>query len=103
MGTNSKVTITERQRSWLLGQAKREQYSVSCVGTIYMEKCFYKITQCRTHISGKVIQNKYNIEKMFTIKFKTYPFLTEVGNIYDLERIERDGYTFEIITPQVHK
>ena len=110
MKGNSKVTITEKQRNWLLGQAKKDGIHVGFDGwsdSIYFEDCFYKIKQCKTLASGgsyvgsRFIQGKYNMEVLYTVRF------SDTGNTfvydkYEVERVKREGYQFEIIKPHVN-
>ena len=110
MKGNSKVTISEKQKSWLLGQAKKEGVPASYDGwhdAIYFDDCFYQIKQCKTLASGgsyvgtRMIQGKYNIEKLYTVRF------TDTGNIFvygqhEVERVTREGYQFEIIKPHIN-
>ena len=110
MKGNSKVTISEKQKSWLIGQAKKEGVPMGYDGwhdTIYFDDCFYQIKQCKTLASGgsyvgtRTIQGKYNIEKLFTVRF------TDTGNTFvygqhEVERVTREGYQFEIIKPHIN-
>jgi len=110
MKGNSKVSISEKQKSWLLGQAKKEGVKVGYDGwhdMIYFDDCFYKIQQCKTLASGgsyvgsRLIQGRYNIEKLYTVKF------TDTGNTFvyaqhEVERVTREGYQFEIIKPHIN-
>ena len=110
MKHNSKTTISEKQKFWLMRQAKNEGFSIGFDGysdSIYFNDCFYKIKQCKTLASGgsyvgtRIIQGKYNIEKMYTVKF------TDTGYVFvydhaELERVTREGYSFEIIKPQIN-
>jgi hypothetical protein len=107
MKGNTKVTITEKQKNWLTSQAKNESVlnSDGWHDSIYFEDCFYQIKQCKTLSSGgsyvgtKFIQGKYNIEKLFTIKFTENSQHTAVYGLNDLKSFERDNIKFEIITP----
>jgi len=110
MKHNSKTTISEKQKSWLMRQAKNEGFSIGFDGysdSIYFNDCFYKIKQCKTLASGgsyvgtRIIQGKYNIEKMYTVKF------TDTGYVFvydqaELERVTTEGYDFKIIKPVVN-
>ena len=106
MKGNSKVTISEKQKSWLLGQAKKEGIHVG-YDSIYFDDCFYKIKQCKTlgsggsYVGSKFIQGRYNIEKLYTVRF------TDTGNTFvysqhEVERVSREGYQFEIIKPHIN-
>jgi hypothetical protein len=102
-----KVSISEKQKIWLIGQAKREGIPVSFLGdAIYFEDCYYKIQQCPRLCSGgsyvgtRIIQGRYNIEKLYTIKFDNGN--TFVYDHLEVERIRREGYEFEIIKPHIH-
>jgi len=110
MKGNSKTTITEKQKSWLISQAKKEGVAASWDGfyeSIYFDDCFYQIRQCKALASGgsyvgtRMIQGKYNIEKLYTVRF------TDTGNIFvygqqEVERVKREGYQFEIIKPRIN-
>lgn len=111
MKGNSKATITEKQKYWLLAQAKREGVPTYCDGysnQVYFDDCFYKIKQCKTLASGgsfvgtQMIQGKYNIEKMFTIRFTENEKHTAVYAITDLEHFKRENIGFEIIKPHIN-
>ena len=107
MKGNSKVTITEKQKNWLIGQAKRENIPTSCNDAIYFDDCYYRIKQCRTLASGgsyvgtRTIHGKYNIEKLYTVRFTDTGY-TFVYHQQELERITREGYQFEIIKPHIN-
>lgn len=110
MKGNFIVTISQKQLDWLLGQANKEKIPIGFDGfgdTIYFEDCMYTIRQCRRLASGgsyvgtKVIQGRYNIEKLYTVKF------TDTGNTFvynqtDVDRVKREGYVFEIIKPHIN-
>ena len=107
MKGNTKVTITEKQKNWLTSQAKSENLlsSDGWHDSIYFKDCFYQIKQCKTRASGgsyvgtKLIQGKYNIEKLFAIRFVENTQHTAVYALHDLQSFERDNIKFEIITP----
>lgn len=110
MKGNTKVSISEKQKSWLLGQAKKEGIAVGFDGwhdMVYFDNCFYQIKQCKTLASGgsyvgsRYIQGRYNIEKLYTVRF-TDTGHTFVYHDHDVERIKREGYKFEIIKPNVN-
>lgn len=105
MKSNSKVTISEKQRAWLLGQARKEGVKItsSFGDIIYLDGCHYQIKNCRRLASGgsyvgtAVVPGKYNIEKLFYVEF------TDTGNkmiagVYDLERYKNEGHKFQVIS-----
>lgn len=107
MKGNFKVSISEKQKSWLVSQAKKEGLtgSGSCSESVYFEDCFYSISPCKRLASGgsyvgtKIIQGRYNLEKKFFIKFQTGDKITAVYGQTDLEHFRREGYLFDIIKP----
>ncbi len=108
MKGNNISNITEKQLCWLIGQAKREKFAIGFDGynqSIYFDDCFYKINHCKTLASGgsyvgsKIIQGKYKIEKMFTIRFTENPKHIAVYNQTDLDYFKRENIAFEIIKP----
>jgi hypothetical protein len=110
MKHNSKATISEKQKSWLIRQAKNEGFVLGFDGysdSIYFNDCFYKIKQCKTLASGgsyvgtRVIQGKYNMEKLYTVKFTDTGYVF-VYNQQEVERVTKEGYQFEIIKPVVN-
>lgn len=110
MKGNSKVSISGKQKNWLINQSKNEGYQVGFDGfcdMIYMSDCFYSISQCKRLASGgsyvgtKLVQDRYNIEKMVTVRF------TDTGNtfVYNEIRLEiakKEGFAFDIIPPHVN-
>ena len=107
MKANTVVTISEKQRSWLVGQAKKENLLVNngWYDCIYFEDCFYQVRQCKTLASGgsyvgsRSIQGRYNIEKLFAIRFTENTKHTAVYNGTDLQHFTRENIGFEIIKP----
>lgn len=103
---NEVATITEKQKSWLLGQAEREGVKTQFDGFhthIYFNDCHYNIKNCHRPFSaygggiGKaVIPNRFKLEKMYTIKFDSTG-LTEVCRKYDMEHYKKEGHSFQII------
>lgn len=111
MKGNEKVTISEKQKAWLLGQAKKDGLPVNFDGwheVIYFDDCFYKIRQCKTLASGgsyvgtRYIQGKYNIEKLYAIRFTQNSKHTAVYAKGDLEHFNRENIGFEIIKPHIN-
>jgi hypothetical protein len=107
MKGSSKASISEKQKDWLLGQAKKDGISVGFDGwsdTIYFKDCFYQIRNCKRLASGgsyvgtRVVQGRYNIEVFYTIRF-TDTGHTFVHSQHEVERVKREGYQFEIIEP----
>lgn len=110
MKGNTKVSISEKQKAWLLGQAKKDGIAVGSDGfnmSIYFDDCFYNIKQCKrlasggSYVGSKIIQGRYNIEKLYTIKF-TDTGHTFVYSAYEVDRFRKEGYQFEIIKPYVN-
>lgn len=109
MKGNTKVSISDKQLAWLMGQAKREGVAVGTDGfnpTIYFNDCMYQIRNCKRAASGgsyvgtRTIQGRYNMERLFTIRFKSTG-LTNVASQTDLDHYTREGHQFEIIPPHV--
>lgn len=101
------ASISEKQRLWIIGQAKKEGL-LNTYGSdekVYFNDCFYTIKQCRRHASGgsyvgsRAIQGRYNLEKMYHIRFTENSKHTAVYGQADLDRFNRDGIGFELITP----
>jgi hypothetical protein len=99
------ANISEKQKAWLLGQAKKEGIQVRNDGfndCIYFDDCFYKIKQCKRLASGgsyvgtRLIQGQYRIERMFAIEF-TATGLTSVYNNVMLSGFKKEGHSFKII------
>lgn len=103
---NEVIIISEKQKSWLLGQSKNENIKMSYDGFnnyIYFSDCFYKISQCVTHVAGyggtrgtKAIQGKYKLEKMYCIKFESTG-LTAVYRKNDLDYFTSKNEKFNLI------
>ena len=78
---NEVAVITEKQKSWLLGQAKREGIKHTNNGfsdTIYFADCHYNLRNCKTHVAGyggtrgtRLVEGRYKLEKLYRIKFDT--------------------------------
>ena len=79
MKANTVVTISEKQRSWLVGQAKKENLLVNngWYDCIYFEDCFYQVRQCKTLASGgsyvgsrsiQVLQKTQSIQQYTSIQ-----------------------------------
>jgi hypothetical protein len=105
MKGNEKVSISEKQKSWLLSQAKKEAFVVRNDGfndTVYLDDCHYKISQCKTLASGgsyvgtRYIQGRYNIEKLYYIQFKSTG-LTVVCTSGDMRHYSNEGHEFNVI------
>jgi hypothetical protein len=103
---NETAPISEKQKNWLLGQAKNEGIKSvfdGFVNYIYLSNCHYAIKQCKTHVSGyggtrgtKAIQGKYKLEKMYTVKFDTTG-ITQVCRSADFEHFKKEGHSYTII------
>ena len=103
---NDVAVISEKQKSWLLGQAKMEGIKSNFdgfVNYIYLQNCHYVIKQCKTYVSGyggtrgtKAIQGKYKLEKMYTVKFDTTG-ITQVCRSVDFEHFKKEGHSYTII------
>lgn len=105
MKGNTKVTITQKQKDWLIRTALNEGVKTNLTGSgdyIYLNDCHYSINQCKTRCSGgsyvgtRYIQGKYNIEKMYRIRFDSNG-MTEVRSETDLRYIRTTPHTFSII------
>lgn len=111
MKGSSKVSISEKQKDWLLGQAKKEGVSIGFDGwhdMIYFDDCYYKIQQCKTRASGgsyvgtRFIQGRYNIERLYAIRFTENSKHTAVYGQTDIDHFKREKIGFEIIKPHVN-
>jgi len=98
--------ISDKQRTWLINQARKEGFQITGNNEyIYFNDCFYHIKQCKRMASGgscvgtRVIQGRYNLEKLYSIKF-TDTGHTCVGARVDLNHYESEGCKFEIINPK---
>ncbi len=105
-----KVTITEKQRSWLISVAKKEGYKTSNYDQIlYLNDCYYNIKNCKILASGgsfvgtKTISGKYNMERLFHIKFTEGQQMTACYGRMDLERFNRENHPFVIINPTTYE
>lgn len=108
MNGNEKVTISQKQKDWLMGQATKEKsatlktHSDGFHDYIYLTDCHYQIKQCKTLASGgsyvgtKFIQGRYNIEKLYTIKFDSTGIINVCSNT-DLKHYRTTEHTFQII------
>ena len=110
MKGNSRVSISEKQKAWLLGQAKKDGIIVGFNGwndLIYFNDCFYEIKQCKRLASGgsyvgtRLVQGRYLIEKFYTIRFSDTGY-TSVQSHHEIERLKIEGYQFEIIAPHIN-
>lgn len=105
----TKAGISDKQRNWLLGQAKKEGIPVIDRGYgtgVYFDDCFYTIRQAKTLASGgsyvgtRYINGRYVIEKLLTIKFDNGN--TFVYGVHDVDHFRREGkHQFEIIKPHI--
>lgn len=111
MKGNCKVSISEKQKNWLLRTAKTEGFAVSFDGwsdAIYLTDCYYKISQCKrlssggSYVGSKSIQGRYNIEKMYTIRFTENQKHTAVCGQTDIDYFKRENIGFEIIQPYIN-
>lgn len=106
MKGNEFSTISDKQRDWLLSQAKRDGFRIESTGFnhyIYLTGCLYKIEQCKTVVSGyggtrgtKPVNNKHKIEKMYSIKFDSTG-LTGIYRLNDLNHFRSEGHKFQIV------
>lgn len=103
---NEVTIISDKQKAWLLRQAKIEGLKTNNDGFhdfIYLDDCHYKIKQCKTRVGGyggtigtKIIQGKYRLEKLYTIKFDSTG-ITGVHTNTDLMHFRTTEHTFQII------
>lgn len=102
---NHKVSISEKQRMWLLSQAKRDGVKIKEDGwhpTLCMADAHYTIQQCKRRASGgsyvgtAIIQGRYNLEKMYYVKFKSTG-LTCVCSDTDLRHFQSIGEQYDFI------
>jgi hypothetical protein len=109
MNGSPKASISEKQKAWLLGQAKRDGIQVHHNGwgeNIYFNDCFYAISQCKklasggSYVGSRLIHGRYNIEKLYTIRFTDTGY-TFVRSPEEVESAKREGYQFEIIAPHI--
>lgn len=104
---NEIASISDKQRNWLLSQAKKECVKMDNDGhgdRIFFNDCHYIVRNCRTHVAGyggtrgtKVIPGRYNLEKMYSIKFDLPPYMTQVCKSTDMDHYKREGHPFSII------
>lgn len=104
MKGREKTSISEKQKSWLLSQAKKEGIKTHFDGfseSIYLNDCHYKIKHCKVLASGgsyvgtRIIQGRFTIEKMYTIQFDSTG-LTNVCNESDIKHYQTSGHAFKI-------
>ena len=106
---NSKVTITEKQKSWLLSQCKNEKLVTRGNGHdstyVYFSNCYFEIRPCKYHIAAyggfvgtRNVPGKWIIEKFIAVKFTDTGYTAHYG-IYEVESLKERGYKFEIINP----
>ena len=102
---NTVAVITEKQRNYLLrlaGKADVVMHNDGFNQYLYYATCHYAIRHCKQLASGgsyvgkKIVQGKYRIEKMYTIKFDRTS-LTQVCKETDLKHYEREGHAYTII------
>lgn len=108
MKGNTKVSISEKQKLWLLGVAKKEGYDLSNDGyndCIYLNDRFYQIRHCKrlasggSYVGSRIIQGRYNIEVLFYIRFTEGGKHTAVYRQNELDYFTRENIGFEIIKP----
>jgi hypothetical protein len=111
MKGSSKVSISAKQRMWLMSTAKREGFAIGFDGsqdTIYFDDCMYQIRNCKRMASGgsyvgsEVIEGRYVIEILYTIRFTEGAKCTEVCRQSYLDHIVSEGFSFEIIQPTIN-
>lgn len=106
MKGNEIASISEKQRSWLLSQAKKDGIVIRNDGfsdSLILVDCHYKISQCRSRVGGvggvigtRAIQGRYNIRKMYTVKFDSTG-LTVVCESHDMKHYQSEGHPFTVI------
>lgn len=111
MKGSRKASISEKQKSWLLGQAKKEGIAIGFNGfndTIYFEDCYYQIKNCKrlasggSYVGSRIIHGRYNIEKLYAIRFTEPPYLTGCYNQCDIDHFNRERIPYEIIKPTIN-
>ena len=111
MKGGSKASISEKQKRWLLGQAKKEGFDIGFDGfndKIYFEDCYYQIKNCKrlasggSYVGSRIIQGRFNIEKLYRIRFTEGSKHTAVYGQVDIDHFRRENIGFEIIKPTVN-
>ena len=109
MKTNTKVSISEKQLNWIKLIARKEG-RITDYGNetkIYFDDCFYTIHQCKSLASGgsyvgtKLMQGRYNIERLFHIKFKNGINNTAVYGQSDIDHFNREKIEFIYLNPLI--
>jgi len=102
---NEVANISEKQRVWLLSQAKKEGVKTNNDGfrdLIYLSDCHFVIKSASVRVGGyggtvgHKFTGRYNLEKLYTIRF-TSTGLTAVCHKSDLDHYRREGHMFELI------
>lgn len=104
---NTVSRISEKQKSWLINQAVNENVKVIFDGSghnIYLDDCFYKITNSMRLASGgsyvakKAVPGYFKMEKMYKIQFADTG-LTFVYSQTELDHLKKSNHQFKIINP----
>lgn len=111
MKGSSKASISEKQKNWLICQAKKEGIPVGYNGwhdLIYFDDCYFSIRNCKrlasggSYVGSRTVRGRYNIEKFYTIRFTEPPYLTGCYNQCDIDHFSRERIPYEIIKPTVN-
>lgn len=111
MKGSSKASISDKQKNWLISQAKKEGIPVGYNGwddLIYFDDCYFSIRHSKrlasggSYVGSRIIQGRFNIEKLYRIRFTEGSKHTAVYGQVDIDHFRRENIGFEIIKPTVN-